>query len=342
MCNATGWRKVIALSLLALAGCSAEPDTGAAYLDALSRALDRDIVAEPVSLGRPVQRRDLRLAVPDMSIDVVEFARLHACDMGALIGARNSALGQVQTESAALVYELRWIERARRCEDVDFLPALLERKEALLPVYIWNAIFAGPEFVAALGARAPDAAQAAAAPIEPLQSLAALVPKLLRGELPGAALEAHLKALRQVRLGARRASWARVRTVLDAASAALDTREPPVCLSGEPNARSERLAGVLRRYYVADWQAPLAAQMRDDVEWLAALQRLLAPLRAVAPPDVLMWLDSVYGLETPHSEWQQTRAALVAHAGAWEALYVSCGMQVGGAPSVARPSVEKI
>ena len=98
--------------------CSQSEPTGKAdeYVQSVARALDRSILitqADPRS-SFPTQR-DLRIPLAALKIDVVEFAQLHSCDMGGLVGRRNSPTGRLQGDSQRLMYELEWLDRVRSC-----------------------------------------------------------------------------------------------------------------------------------------------------------------------------------------------------------------------------------
>ena len=104
--------------ILCLAGCApAGPDEVLAdYLERVARVTgSAPRLESPGPRPSYPARRALRVEVPGRSIDVGEFFDLHGCDMGALVGFRNSPLGRVQTASQRLGYEAAWLPAACRC-----------------------------------------------------------------------------------------------------------------------------------------------------------------------------------------------------------------------------------
>ena len=155
---------VIVLSPIGLLGC-AQDDPHLAYQDAVGRVLERSVLPQDPVQQDPVQQdlvqqdperlrypsqRQLMVDIPASRIDWVQFAQLHSCDLGALIGARNSARGRVRQASVALAYEVEWLRLAETCSGFDWLDAAIAEKRAHLPVHVWNSTFAGPEMAQAM------------------------------------------------------------------------------------------------------------------------------------------------------------------------------------------------
>ncbi len=319
---------VAVLVAMGLGGCAAdELEAGDHYLSSLGDALDRPISWQAENLPPFPRPRSLALTMPRTTIDVVEFAQLHSCDLGGLIGARNSALGRVQQASTALAYEVAWLRVAATCEGFDWLPAAVAEKRQRLPTHVWNATFAGPELAQAMGLAAGTSASVVAA--APLLDLARLIEDVLVRETLPADLEERLRRLAALPLGQRRNGWARDRARLEAATAALIQREPPVCLSGKPTNRSLRVVGVMHRFYIDEWQGQLAAGVRADEAWLAGFDEALAPLRELAPDAFEAFYRSTFDAADASSEWARTKSAIVRHAQAWQTFHEGCGMRVG-------------
>lgn len=319
------------LLILLLAGC--QPDAHQAvlddYLTRVARVARADAHAgdDRPGPGYPA-RRELAVAVPAQSIDVAEFIELHGCDMGGLVGFRNSPLGRMQTASQRLGYEFAWLEALARCGPgaADWLTRLGGDKRQSLPALFWNATFAADEMRTALGMGVPPPAGADLADL--LRGLGDSLTALESGRFQVEVLERRLNGLRQGSwLGPARRDWARWRAYLGAAAAALDEAAPGVCLNRQPTPRSRRLYNVFVKLYVQRVQPELATRMRRHEAWIVELERLAERLAAVRPDAFEGWYRAVLARDDPGSEWSRTRRAVVSHAEAWQRLLAHCGIE---------------
>ncbi|MDZ7825614.1 MAG: DUF3080 family protein [Gammaproteobacteria bacterium] len=143
-----------ALVLLCASGC--EPaDPARALLDDYRTRMGRVLEVDPgplpeVELAPWPRARDRTLEVPAQRINLIEFLRLHRCDLGELVGARSSPLGRVMQPSQGLRYEIRFLRRADAClerlgaqpdaqEEATRLAGLVAAKRTALGAVIWNA-----------------------------------------------------------------------------------------------------------------------------------------------------------------------------------------------------------
>ena len=82
------------------------------------------------------------------------FLSIQGCELGHIIGLRNSSLGRVITSSQRLIYEKRFLWFAPRCLQSDGLsPKLykelakvIEHKKQLWPIQVWNATWGSREW----------------------------------------------------------------------------------------------------------------------------------------------------------------------------------------------------
>jgi hypothetical protein len=331
---------VLVLVLLAVGGCGAFDDDGAAdgrdladYVERLGRVLAID-VAVVVDAPGPLfpTARDLRIEVPRVEIALLQFVDLHGCDMGALVGYRNSPLGRTQGASQRLGYEAAWLAASQRCGDraPEWLVVLQTEKRALLPVLFWNAVIAGDEMRVAVGASAAPGRTDFG---DQLRGLRDALDGLTQSPDIGAdgfdlqAFEQLLGALRSgSHVGQARQSWRRWRAHLEAAGSALQSEARQVCRNGRPTPRSKILANVFARYYIERIQPRLAAEMRAHEDWVRGLEALSMRLDAVATPAYRDWFDAVLAPAAPGSEWRRTQLAVVEHARAWQGLFDACGL----------------
>ena len=315
-----------------LAACSPPESNGDRYLQRLSEALDRPFITAPTELLPYPPRRNLLRPVAPLNISVAEFARLHACDMGGLVGARNGSLARLALDSQRLLYELTWLQAARDCieQGQEWLTPLLEQKTTSLPDLFWNATFASAEMSQAMGQSAAAGSHSSQAD-EHFRMLADLIDSGLQQHLQP--LENHLEnTLRQLtltsRIGERRRYWSTLRAQLQAASDALTGREPAVCLSGLPNNRSRRLLAVFQRYYIGLWQVEFSRLLSADERWLTALARSLDLLQRATPIEFSSWYNTTLNSREMNSDWHRTRQAVADHVKAWQGLFKQCGIDV--------------
>lgn len=319
--------------VVSLLGACADQDDHPAdvYAQRVAAVLDRPVQTEVDALPVYPSRRALKITLERIDINVLDFARLHTCDMGGLVGARNSSLGRLQQASQRFVYELAWLDAAQTCinEGQDWLQPIYSEKQARLPAVLWNATFATDELATAMGAT-PAPWQAAKTGLM-MRDLA----DLFRGLTDGSAQPeaARLEAILQdgaafVRIGRQRAAWAQLRAALHGVADAVVQRQPPICLSGAPNTRSDRLLNVFRRYYLQDWQPDIAAMMSTDRSWVETLATLIDVLQPTAPPAFHAWYDAALNPQVEQSEWRRTQAAVVDHAAAWQDFLKQCGVDV--------------
>ncbi|MBX3706364.1 MAG: DUF3080 family protein [Pseudomonadales bacterium] len=323
----------VGLALAALTACARTDGAAdqADYLARLARVLDTDVGAVPEPAGPAYPpRRALVHELPRDAIDVGEFIDLHGCDMGALVGYRNSPLGRLQGASQRLGYEVAWLAALDRCGSAapDWMRARARAKTAQLPVLYWNALFAGDEIRIALGASRPlppgDFAWL-------LREFADHLDALERGGFDGAGFEASLALLRAGSwVGPARQDWAGWRAVLDAAADALDREAGRVCRNGRPTPRSAILGNVFAQVYLGQLQPRLADDLSRHEAWVAAFAVLADRLDEVATTGFREWYGQVLdpAAEGPgvRSEWRRTRGAVVRHAEAWQRLFATCGI----------------
>ena len=309
----TGW--------LSLTACVDAEQRDFEYVERLAYALGGVYEAEGFPpLVRYPTRRALTLAVVDERINLLEFADLHRCDLGALVGERNSPQNRLAGAAQRFEYEREFLRRAQGCES-EAVQAVLEQKRTALNLHAWNAIFAGHEMQLAMGFAQP---QTAVPDMEVMAALLALVNDVDDTSAPEIDVTALLQRLSVSSIGNRRAEWQLWRQNLTLARQLLARRT--VCLSGEPTPKARHAVAVFRRYYVQGLQVEAAAKLAEDRRWLAALAKTLDSLH-VAPSEFVNFYERVFA-GVPGSEWSRTEAAFTAHAKAWDTFLAECGLSV--------------
>ncbi len=305
------------------------------YLERLANQLgDLPKGDEPALQSYPTQR-ELTLAIERQVIDVTQFARLHACDLGDLVGERNSPLGRVAGPVALLVQDQRWLRLGPGCvgQGQDWLVEVLAAKESSLPKRFWNAVLAGDEFNRVMSTAQPLGRSDGEEPLEQ-QSPARALRDLLDDHQALAALTLNesllndrLKALAQGEsIGGMRQRWRALRLNLRRAAGGLNRESERLCRNNTPTPKAKILRQVFDTQYVNDLQPQFAAHYGADQATVQALRQLQERLAAVAPETFAQWYAVTLDPENPEAEWQRTQAALRDHALAWQRLWTHCGM----------------
>ena len=296
-------------------------------------------------------RRDRRLPLTDVRINLLEFLGLIQCGLQEIVGERNSSLGKVMPVSQQLVYEHRLLVGARQCrrelaekdsnlfELQQTLDEIIAIKTADLPRAYWNATFGSPEFEHMFSlAAAPlriDAAGRSNPEIErALLHLANLGSRLGDAtlELESARLEAHYKALTSQRLaGELLGALELLRHYLDAAAGAIETRleRRPMCFDRRPTPAARNLNNVFHKYYVAQVQPYLAQVHRQTRGWLEPINRLAGAQAALTTPAFATYFDVQLSLDAPDALWTRYEASLRRHTRAWQTILGQCGLMPG-------------
>lgn len=120
------------------------------YQSRLQNLLGEPQLVFAEKLPRMPRRRELQLPIAAAQIDLIDYAKLHQCDLGDLASLRQGPLGQVMPASQRLVLDLRWLQEGPPCvaQGAAWLQPILIQKRAQISAMYWNAVVAGPEFSA--------------------------------------------------------------------------------------------------------------------------------------------------------------------------------------------------
>ncbi|RAJ98806.1 Protein of unknown function (DUF3080) [Aliidiomarina maris] len=312
------------------------------YQGRLTHLLNED-TASPSPTPMPIMPRsgDMRIEIDRLSINLLDSFRLDRCRLGQVIAQRNSALGNVQSTSARLRYELDSMLAIEEClatqvaEDprlVELLSEALAHKRQTLPLYIDQVLTRSDEFRHAMRAAnrtlvvgdAPgyDATLAA------LSYFATLFESALNGDTDAinlAPYNNHMQHLAQSdflprywRTMQQNAAWLeQLNLTLTDAGDKIGCRPPSI-----PE-RATYLHNVMMNIFAAEIQpalarwsmyhsdlAPVLAQLRDysvQGAWHAYVDELIA--------------------EGSHADHVALRT--LRHARLWQAALAQCNMQPG-------------
>ncbi len=336
---------VIVLALVTLPACSRGPEDALDdYLARLTRALDvsavDDVASVPLSPGPT--RRTLALAEPELNINLLEYLSLSGCELGRVLGQRNSALGRVAPASQRLHSERDILQSLPDCihQLTDTEPELAASLQAVLATkiqarmkYWWNGWMTSQEWQAFSSPAAPLLPYDEAAADELLSAARQATGFALRqGQAwqaksfgyDSTAMETHQQQwLATEALGSWRRSQAALTEISRLAALQIDKRigERPLCPAGRKTPQAEIVQTVFSRFYAAGLQPYLSRVDRYGDAVLADL-RGLGELAEVTP-EWDAWLASLA------AEKAALRDAHLLHVRKWQVLLRQCGMMPG-------------
>lgn len=338
---------LILLATVGLAGCDpfSEPDSLMdEYVARTARVLDQSSsLSPPLQVPRIPRRRDRRLEMPSLEINMLDFLSLYGCELQYVVGEKNAILGKVMQPLNRLRYELRFIAAARDClpeiENEAVAESVAEAGDSKLeslPVAVWNATWG----------------------VEEVESLVTTSRGFLPVDTSGATttglgtgverLNRRLVALRDGDLtqdldfiGNVHQQWqaehragqvfntavlvtARLQDVAGLIDRRLENR--PLCFGGEPNEQARIVRDMFFNVYVAQVQPYLADLQRARSDLILPLAELARIQQDVVPASFRFYERRVLH-QGKGSIWQLLEAAISEHTEAWQTLLEQCGMR---------------
>ncbi len=337
----------VVLTIAGICGCSSTDDPGELYLTRLASALNQtaDGYLDKFSNEPPLelfpQGDALFISRADSKLSVLNLLEVHRCELGPLVGARNSGLGRVHTPSQRFLYDLELFAGLKACETAgEALRQIETERGAELPISAFNALFAGEEwhdFATPAVAESSDSVETGSLS----RALANLLPVFSQKSNTAQSIaateldnfEEQLSVLRFSRaLGEQRRRWRQQSRVLEAATQMLlrARDENPGCRTGAPTEAGHIRRNIFDTYYAQGYQPQLALQAQPDRGWLAQVSQLLrATLEGVRHTSqgrrVERWHAQVLG-EQPDEEFGRWKAAISGHTQAWQWQLRACGL----------------
>ena len=331
--------------LVACGGCGAgSGGAGELYLQRLAGALGQEVPAilDDASAGLAVfpGGDSLRIKRAENKLKLKDTLEIHRCDLGSVVGARNGALGRVQTSSQRYLYDLKILAGLNACESASQgLVQLEQERRAELPISRFNALFNGDEWHDFVTPALVEPS-AAADEGELVRTLSALAAALAASgeteELDWARVENFENLLGTLRFsrafGEQRRRWRKQSIVLEAAAKLLDTArtENPGCRNGRPTEAGRIRLNIFQAYYVEGYQPLLAFEGQPDRGWLlqvaGILRGILSPIQAQPQAqEVADWHEQVLGAGA-EDEFGRWKMAVHRHTQAWQWQLRTCGL----------------
>ncbi|WP_341503877.1 DUF3080 family protein [Gallaecimonas sp. GXIMD4217] len=324
------------LAGLLLCGCERSGGPLVDYPQRLANVLDVPHEPSPLPVLAAGGGRPWAAPQAEITIGLTELYALRKCNLGALIGARNSALGKVAPPSQRFLYEVELLHGLNHCDQApaktrQLAERLAAQKAPALPLAAWHLVSQDDAFrrnwrhgVAPLAVGDFPGLYDAITAVTDIRAL-------LQGWDPirAARLESGLAALAHGRILARlNVSLYQARHQLDAAAELLEQHQQHIpCPNGRPGARANTIGQFFFGYYGNKVQPHLG-------ELLQANRLLKRPLS-----------ELIVSLPVPTSAREQVRylsgldegslsadfdAALKRHTQAWQQFLGRCGLRPGG------------
>lgn len=326
---------VISLAILTSCTSRYQPEQVLSdYTEGLSRSRFVSVeVPKFVSpaLYPPLQQRQKALSVYDISL--LDFLSLQQCDVGFLVGKKNSVLGRVMPNSQRFLYEIEIVRAIENCHIADkgLVEALshvaaVKRRE--LSIAFANAVFNGneaSEFFSLSNGFLPMENS-----IENYQPLLASLRSLknigqnltLLPHLKGETFENNLKALADSEYaGQLLYSLAQLTRYLNAVSVSIESLKADIC---GPSAIF--LQQQFKQHYVKIIQPYMAKINSSAYQVLPIIEDVSVSSAPLS--EVLREYLSSLSLSQRGGLWNLYQNASQRHAKAWSQLFKRCGMSL--------------
>lgn len=338
------------LVTLMVTGCNPFSEADAMmseYVERVARVLDTEAQFSPLEpAGQIPRRRERRLEMPELDMDMLDFLSLYGCRLQYVVGERNSVLGRVMQPLNRLRYEIRFIKAAEDClpeisrESLqDSLREAIESKTESLPIALWNATWAVEEVESLLSLSkgyfpvdSPgNIVRELAVGLDQLNHTATA---LLAGELDRPLEfmgEVHQRWQAEHRAGQLINSARLLTTRLDDATALLQRRVEgrPLCIGGKPNNQSDIVRNMFFSVYVEKVQPYMSQVRRARDELIRPLESLAEKQMAVMPAEFVAWYRGHLVVDSPESLWGELDRAMTEHIESWQQLLGQCGLRPG-------------
>ncbi|WP_148862406.1 DUF3080 domain-containing protein [Marinobacter fonticola] len=341
----------VVLTAALIAGCnpfSAPQSMMDEYVERVARVLEQDHALTEVPLADLFpRRRERRLEMPELELDMLDFLSLYGCELQFVVGERNSGLGRVMQPVNVLRYELRFIEAAGNClpqleDDEGLYDAVAKARGAKvesLPIAVWNATW-GTEEIEPLFTRTEG--------LLPIGTSGATVSDLARDL---ALLNTRLSALQEGSLGTGlefmgevQQRWqaedrmgqliksglllvTRLNDAADVMQRRLDSH--PLCLKQRTNNQAEIAKSMFFSVYAGEVQPYMAMVNRVRDALVPGFEQLAASQSDVMPQDFKPYYRRYLSLTGEQSLWHRLDETVARHTRLWQELLGQCGFRPG-------------
>lgn len=305
--------KAIALVLILMAlfftsSCEQEPDIIREfdnYNTRLSRVLDAEQPTIPITILTTYPKSKHK--IDTHKITLLDFLRLFGCELQLTVGARNSQMGKVATDSQRLLNTLRFLDQAPICItelEENKKPKLAQKlreaianKQTQLPQFIFNATLAGPEFGAMWqGKISKDYPyNTSTQVIDALEELNYLIDNWLNGyvNVGWNRLEDLLSIIRAADAGELLKALAISQNKLESANHIINSRlhQRPLCFNEQTNTKADIFKRVVLKFFINEIQQRQSSIHQRRHVLLPAIRNIEDKLAKASTISFLRWKE---------------------------------------------------
>jgi len=292
--------------------------------------------------------RDLLMPVEDIRVGFATYIGLGRCGLVGEVSARNSSLGKLQSPTARLLYERRFLRQLKGCiqdlhqstekETKKFLGEvefIAERKVALLPTVFWNATFGSPEFRVFLTSHQE------LLPLQAEVSSKELVAALQFISMQGVELQTNQDSpdqsdfeskyylLQSSRLvGQLMQSMVLTTEYMQLGSELLEVagEQRKLCPMGRKTIRGDYLFNVFQKFYIGEAQPYLSLIHTRTAPLVDVIHELVTEQKVEIPPGFKEFYDQTLNPDTELSAWNKFNRAMSRHTKAWQTVLKQCNL----------------
>ncbi|MFN5744866.1 MAG: DUF3080 family protein [Methylococcaceae bacterium] len=292
--------------------------------------------------------RDLVLTAEDIRVGFGTYIGLGRCGLIGEVSARNSSLGKLQSPTARLLYERRFLQQLKGCiqdlqqpnksEQKKFLAevqSIADRKKAILPTVFWNATFGSPEFRVLLSTRTESlpmrSEQSATDIVAALGFISGQALELQANEDPTAesTLESRYYVIQSSRLiGQLLQGIVATTAYMERGSELLEkvAEQKRLCPMGRKTVKGDYLFNVFQKFYIREAQ-PYISLIHTQARPLVVVIRELVDKQEIEIPKAFQnFYDQTLNPESEASAWFKFNQAIARHTKAWQSILKQCDL----------------
>lgn len=323
----------------------------------LSQLLDRIANVTELTLN-PMDRtnvlpsyprpRDLMLSVEDIRVGFATYIGLGRCGLVGEVSARNSSLGKLQSPTARLLYERRFLYQLKSCiqdlkqsnkeDQKKFLAevqSIADRKTAILPTVFWNATFGSPEFRVLLSTHAKPLPMRSEVSATDLVAAMGFISRQApehqvdQDPIAESTLESRYYVLQSSRLIGQLLQGMVVTTdYMVRGSELLETvaEERRICPMGRKTVKGDYLFNVFEKFYIGEAQPYISLIHTQTRPLVEVIRELVAKQTTEIPEAFHIFYDQTLNPKAESSAWFMFNQAIARHTKAWQSVLRQCDL----------------
>lgn len=306
---------------------------------------------ESIQLLSYPRKRDITVPVTEIRVGLLDFVDFEECGLMHEISVRNSSLGRVQADSSRLLYEIRFFQGIKKCENqlrqsenpiddretafLQRLAGIRKQKEEVLPAIYWNATFSSPEFRSFVSlATDPfqDAKDIALTELEAaFGALTGIGQKLYSDStiISKSELEKHYFSLNAGRTGGKLLKGMQLAEFHLAKGTQIlqqTAKANKLCPMGKKTQKAGYLHNVFLKFYIGEVQPYLSRLHQSGQTLLPRLDELFKAQRVSAPAAFNRYYAAMLDPHSTLGVWKKFERQIKLHTKSWQSVLDQCGL----------------